>query len=37
MVRRVGVVLLAEEPPPARFARWTGPLLAVALADVSED
>jgi hypothetical protein len=26
--------VLLEKPPPAGYARWTGPLLAKALADV---
>jgi transposase len=33
-VRRVLVLL--DQPPPAGYARWTGPLLAEALGDVHE-
>src|SRR6202040_10191 len=28
------ILVLLEKPPPAGYARWTGPLLAKALADV---
>lgn len=31
------VLALLDEPPPAGYARWTGPLLAAALGDVSDD
>ena len=30
------VVALLDTPPPLGFARWTGPLLAPALGDVSD-
>jgi hypothetical protein len=32
--RRILAVL--EKPPPAGFARWTGPLIAAELGDVHE-
>jgi hypothetical protein len=28
------ILVLLETPPPAGYARWTGPLLAKALGDV---
>jgi transposase len=31
------VLALLDEPPPRGYARWTGPLLAKALGDVSDD
>ena len=30
------ILALLDRPPPAGFARWTAPLLAAALGDVSE-
>lgn len=30
------ILALLDEPPPKGYARWTGPLLAVALGDVHE-
>lgn len=31
------VLALLDRPPPQGYARWTGPLLAAALGDVSDD
>lgn len=31
------VLALLDDPPPAGRGRWTGPLLAAALGDVSDD
>ena len=31
------VLAQLDEPPPAGYAQWTGPLLAAALGDVSDD